>query len=89
MNSQASVSGNLSQIGSGDRGWELHWQFQGAKPGPGTDSTSPHSVHILGLEGLPLQPPALPDGLHALPLSGGRGLCGQCTPVGCLHSPPG
>ena len=86
----ANVSGNLSQIGSGDREWELHWQFQGAKPGLGTDSTSsPHSVHILGLEGLPLQPPALPDSLHALPLCGGWGFCGQRTPVGCLHSPPG
>lgn len=74
---------------TGDRGPEIVWQVQGTKPGLGADFTSPHSVHILGLKGLSLQPPALPDRVYALPLCGGRGFCGQRTPVGCFHTPPG
>lgn len=46
-------------------------------------------VYLLGLKGLPFQSPALPDSVHALPLCGRWGLCGQRKTVGCLHPPPG
>lgn len=58
----------------------------GSSPNP---ATFPHSVHLLGLQGVSLQPPALTDRQHPLPVCGGGSLHRQCQAVGSLHPPPG